>query len=110
MLNVLYKNCPKKPAESSRRVNNLDTKKTSDNDVDDDAWKKDYTKWVPAKHFKKLPEKEQAAHKKAQQAAKEKRKQAKVATAKVSILIAMELVLLLPLMTLTRISKRFQKS
>ena len=41
MLNVLYKNCPKKPAKFSRSVNNLDSKKTSDNDVDDGAWKKD---------------------------------------------------------------------
>jgi hypothetical protein len=86
MLNVLYKNCPKKPATSSRSVNKLGTDKnndrTSDNDVDDGAWKKDYTAWVPLKAFKNLPEKEQAARKKAQSAAKAKRKQARLAKAR----------------------------
>ncbi|GFH49209.1 hypothetical protein CTEN210_05685 [Chaetoceros tenuissimus] len=84
MLNVLYKNCPKKPAKSNRSVNNQnsDRKNRDDIDVDNGAWKKDYTKWVPIKLFKNLPEKEQAARRKAQKAAKDKQKQAKLAAAK----------------------------
>lgn len=80
MLNVLYKICPKKPAKWSRNVNKLGTKRPKcDTDVDDDgAWKKDYTKWVPMKLFKNLPEKEQAARQKVQKKAKAKRKQAKL--------------------------------
>jgi hypothetical protein len=86
MLHVLYNNCPARTrgngTSQRRNVNSASTRgrgkyghNSQDNDkVDDNAWKKDYTKWVPIKIFKTLPESEQKARKEAIAKAKAQRK------------------------------------
>ena len=84
MLHVLYNNCPKKASntitvkytDGSKRKTNKDNSDNSNNSnkSDDNAWKKDYTKWVPIKICKELPEPEQKARREAQIKAKQQRK------------------------------------
>ena len=71
MLQVLYNNCPNASSQS-RKINNLRShdRRRSNND---DAWKKDYTVWVPHRIFKTLPESEQKARREAIAKAKEAR-------------------------------------
>ena len=74
MLQVLYNNCPN-ATRQSRNINNLRShdRRRSNND---DAWKKDYTLWVPHKIFKSLPLSEQKARREAIAKAKESKRNA----------------------------------
>ena len=81
MLHVLYNNCPKSAkggsthnVNSAEKRNNGSGSSGSNTRSGDDAWKKDFTKWVPIKVFKELPESEQKARKEAQAKAKQQRK------------------------------------
>jgi len=56
MLQVLYNNCPA-ASKQQRSLNSLNSR-DHDNSDHDDAWKKDFTLWVPHKIFKTLPETE----------------------------------------------------
>ena len=57
MLQVLYKNCPNSTSQS-RNINNVHSRQRGKSDQVN-AWKKDFTLWVPHKIFKTLPESEQ---------------------------------------------------
>ena len=77
MLHVLYNNCSSsKSVQQTRQVTAAQGKQTPpNNNQSNNDWKKDYTKWVPIKEFKSLPESEQKARKEAQlKAKKQKRK------------------------------------
>ena len=84
MLHVLYNNCPEKSSTvfvkytNISKMNDKDNNKDYDciysNKLDDNAWKKDYTKWLPIKIFKDLPEKEQNSRREAQAKAKQQHK------------------------------------
>lgn len=78
MLHVLYNNCPKSARKRSIRNVNAAEKRnnggSSNKSSVDDAWKKDFTKWVPIKEFKLLPESEQKIRKEAIAKAKAERK------------------------------------
>ena len=84
MLHVLYNNFPTRARGGGpRQINKFKIsgkrrgKGKGDND---DAWKKDFTKWAPIKIFQTLPESGQQAHRKAIEKAKDEKKgaQAKI--------------------------------
>jgi len=80
MLQVLYNNCPT-AIRQSRSVNNLNSKQSPRGRGlanNDDAWKKDYTLWVPDKIFKTLPEPEQKARRETIAKAKQSKRNAKI--------------------------------
>jgi len=76
MLQVLYNNCPN-ANRPSRSVNNVNSRERGNSDHGD-AWKKDFTLWVPHKIFKTLPEFEQKARREAIAKAKESKRNAQV--------------------------------
>ena len=65
MLHVLYNNCPTRVRGGGpRQINKFNKngrRRGKDKDDNDDAWKKDFTKWVPIKIFQTLPKSEQQA-------------------------------------------------
>ena len=67
MLQVLYNNCPS-TTKQQRSLNSVNSHSNND-----DAWKKDFTLWVPHKIFKTLPVSEQKARCEAIAKAKEAR-------------------------------------
>ena len=67
MLQVLYNNCPS-TTKQQRSLNSVNSRSNND-----DAWKKDFTLWVPHKIFKTLPVSEQKARREAIVKAKETR-------------------------------------
>ena len=59
MLHVLYNDCPKSARGGGTRNVNPTEKRNNgggNKGSGNDAWKKDFTKWVPIKEFKLLPE------------------------------------------------------
>jgi hypothetical protein len=77
MLHVLYNNCPTRArrAGNPRNVNSFKKKGGEKGSGEgQDAWKKDFTKWVPIKVFKTLLESEQKARREAIAKAKAERK------------------------------------
>jgi len=82
MLQVLYNNCPTVNRQS-RKVNNLNSRDRGNSDQDE-AWKKDFSLWVPFKIFKTLFETKQEARREATAPAKESKRNAQVNAAQSS--------------------------
>ena len=78
ILHVLYNNCPTrtKGSYNPRNINPVGQYKKGGigQEKENNAWKKDFTKWVPMKIFKTLPESEQKARKEAIAKAKAEKK------------------------------------
>ena len=83
MLQVLYNNCPS-ATKLQRSMNSLNSSPRSKSesawkkDKPESAWKKDFTKWVPHKIFKTLPESEQKARREAIAKAKKAKRNANI--------------------------------
>jgi len=76
MLQVLYNNCPS-ATKQQRSLNSVNSRQRGKSDQVN-AWKKDFTLWVPHKIFKTLPESEQKARREALAKAKKAKRDANI--------------------------------